>query len=365
MPLVTLLAALGAVQGLLLCVLIVVRFRTAANLPLALLLFAFSLRVGTIPTWNAAAILEHSWLLPVTTTLPFLFGPLLWWYTREVAEGSRPRFVWVHLLPYSLGLVITALGVVLRSPAAHAELVESIFAGAPPARMVALNAVKVLLNAVYVVLAARIAFGRASRRIPPVRTRWTRVLVVASALSLAPYALVAIDSGRTAALADGAVGPFLLVAAAMALLVYSTTVALIVTPELPGCIDEPNGSASHIPESECRRIAELVRDELAGGAYRDPQLSLTALARSIGVHPNSLSAAVNHVYGASFRRIVNHHRVEHFRNVASSSDDRNILDLALDAGFPSKSTFNRVFKEETGLTPSQYLSSIPGRIEKA
>lgn len=363
MPLLAFLAALGAVQGLLLCVLIAVRFRTPANLPLALLLFGFSLRLGTIPTWNAAALLGHPWLLPVTTTLPFLFGPLLWWYTREVSSGSRPRFVWLHLLPYALGVATTGLGVVVRSPAAHAELVESIFAGAPPARMVALNAVKVMLNAVYVALAARVAFGRASRLVAHARTRWTRVLVIASALSLAPYALVAVDPGRTAALAGGAAGPFLVLAAAMALLVYTTTVVLIATPELPGCTDEPDGSASRIPASECQRIADLVRAALSGGAYRDPELSLARLAGTLGVHPNSLSAAVNHVYGESFRRIVNRHRVDHFC-AAASSDGRSILDLALDAGFPSKSTFNRVFKEVAGLTPSQYLSTIPGRNEQ-
>lgn len=146
----------------------------------------------------------------------------------------------------------------------------------------------------------------------------------------------------------------------MAILVYTTTVALIVTPEAPGCADRPDHPGPTIPESECRRIAGLVRAELDDGVYRDPSLSLVRLARRLGVHPNSLSAAVNHVYGASFRRIVNRHRVEHFRAAAVSRNGHSILDLAFDAGFPSKSTFNRVFKEETGLTPSDYLRTIVG-----
>ena len=32
-----------------------------------------------------------------------------------------------------------------------------------------------------------------------------------------------------------------------------------------------------------------------------------------------------------------------------------ILALALDAGFSSKTTFNRVFKEHIGYTPKEYL----------
>lgn len=359
MPLVTLLAALGAVQGLLLCVLIVVRFRTPANIPLALLLFVFSLRLGTIPSWNAAALLDHPWLLPVTTALPFLFGPLLWWYSSEVLTRSRPRLVWMHLLPYALGAVTLGVEVAVRSPASYAALVESIFAGSPPVHMLVLNVAKVTLGLVYVALAARIAFGRPVGSGSRVRTNWTRSLVIASTISLGSYAIVAVDPGRTAALADGAEGPFLLVAAAMALLVYTTTVALMVTPEVPGCADQPNHPGPHIPESECRRIADLARAALAGGAYQDPTLSLSRLSTTVGVHPNSLSGAINHVYGESFRRIVNRYRVEHFRAAAVSRNGHSILELALDAGFPSKSTFNRVFKEETGLTPSQYLSSVP------
>ncbi len=360
MLLLAYLAALGAVQGLLLCALIVGRFRTPANLPLALLLFAFSLRLGTIPTWNAGALLEYPWLLPATTPLPFLFGPLLWWYTRELVRRSRPRLVALHLLPFALGVVIAGAGVLLRSPDAHASLVSSIFAGNPPLGMVLPNIAKVAVNVVYVALAARIAFGVHSRALPAARVRWTRVFVVASALSLGSYAIVAVDPGHTAALVDGVVAPFLIVAGAMALLVYTTTVALIATPELPGCTDArdaPGAAASHIPQDECRRIADLVRTELEGGAYLDPQLSLPGFAHTLDVHPNTLSAAVNHVFGMPFRRMVNRYRVDHFRSAAASCEEERILDLALDSGFPSKSTFNRVFKDETGLTPSQYLKT--------
>jgi AraC-like DNA-binding protein len=43
------------------------------------------------------------------------------------------------------------------------------------------------------------------------------------------------------------------------------------------------------------------------------------------------------------------------------SKNFNLLTLALDAGFASKSTFNQVFKKQTGQTPSTYRSSVAGQ----
>jgi hypothetical protein len=78
-----LVATVGAVQGFLLLVLVGLRFRRRENLPLAVLLLVYSVRMGTIPLWNPATMTQYPWLFPVTTPLPFLFGPLLWWYTTS------------------------------------------------------------------------------------------------------------------------------------------------------------------------------------------------------------------------------------------------------------------------------------------
>ena len=41
-----------------------------------------------------------------------------------------------------------------------------------------------------------------------------------------------------------------------------------------------------------------------------------------------------------------------------ASTKSNVLEVALDSGFNSESTFNRVFREMTGQTPAQFRKSL-------
>ena len=42
---------------------------------------------------------------------------------------------------------------------------------------------------------------------------------------------------------------------------------------------------------------------------------------------------------------------------------QSILELAFEAGFSSKSTFNRVFKERVGVAPSDYVHLVDAQSE--
>ncbi|PMD90332.1 hypothetical protein BWI97_22835 [Siphonobacter sp. BAB-5405] len=90
--------------------------------------------------------------------------------------------------------------------------------------------------------------------------------------------------------------------------------------------------------------------------YQNPELTLVSLAARLGLSPNVVSRTINTGFGQSFAEYINTHRVEEVKRRLEAGDAERftLLALALEAGFPSKTTFNRVFKEQTGCTPKMY-----------
>ncbi len=359
-------ATIGAVQGALLLILVALRYRRLQNLPLALLLLVYSLRLGTIPLWNPVSMSENPWLFPLTTPLPFLFGPLLWRYTHELSDDSGVRSTsrtLLHFLPYVLDFVFTALLVVVLSDGAYRAMVTAIFDGNPPLHLIIRNSGKVVVNVVYVALAARLAFRRsATAEMTRHQRMWLRWLVVSPVASLVLFCFVALSPAASRQLAGGNAGPFVLLSIAMALLIYIFSLLILLAPEVPSgrTINPRYARGTQRSEDEFRTIMNRVDTLFTAGEYRDPELSLDSLADSIGVHPNQLSHAINHVRRMSFPAFVNKLRLDYFVKRAEEGDleQTTILDLAFEAGFSSKSTFNRVFKASYRISPSQFKHSI-------
>lgn len=89
-------------------------------------------------------------------------------------------------------------------------------------------------------------------------------------------------------------------------------------------------------------------------SYRNSELSLAKLANAIGLSPHHLSEVLNQHAGQNFNHFINAYRVKEVCLGLSSLSSVNVLDIAMQAGFSSKSTFNTIFKKITGLTPTQY-----------
>lgn len=94
--------------------------------------------------------------------------------------------------------------------------------------------------------------------------------------------------------------------------------------------------------------------------YLQCKLSISDLADQLGISSHYLSEIINLEFEQSFYDFINSYRINEFieKLKDNSSNDITLLGLAFDSGFNSKSSFNRIFKKFTGLTPSEYASQI-------
>lgn len=102
--------------------------------------------------------------------------------------------------------------------------------------------------------------------------------------------------------------------------------------------------------------AWLARIETEGW-WRDPEMDVAALAAGLGTNTNSLSRALNAAEGGVSTALARM-RCEHVAARLRAGDDGDLLALALDSGFGSKASFNRLFRARFGVTPSAYRRRV-------
>ncbi len=133
-----------------------------------------------------------------------------------------------------------------------------------------------------------------------------------------------------------------------------------VQSELKGKVAAP---IPPLPEADAlaQRLEKiLVVDE----AYLDEDLTLGKLAELLPTTDKKLSLLLNQHLATSFYDLINQHRVEAVKQMMTNDrfGRRPNIEIAYACGFKSKSSFNRVFKKQTGLTPGLFRGKT---LEKA
>lgn len=88
--------------------------------------------------------------------------------------------------------------------------------------------------------------------------------------------------------------------------------------------------------------------------YLDNKLRLSDISGKLDSPSHVISRVINEVSGKSFPQYVNHLRIERAKEHLLQENDKKVIAIAFESGFRSLSVFNRVFKEISGLNPSEY-----------
>jgi AraC-like DNA-binding protein len=275
---------------------------------------------------------------------------VFWLFARALfVDGFRPR-VWHGVL----WLIIVAAGVI------EVLMLEAVSSPAAAPLGIALTVQTVLfaiLGGIQAVASWRDDLVEPRRRL--------RLFVVGAT---AVYILVNAGTGflhvglgsEARSLMQIVVLALILVAAAAALLRVSGEAGLF--PE-PAPAARACGCAERVATSpDPALVAALERMMTVDRAYRQEGLSIGELALRLGLPEYRLRQLINQGLGyRNFASFLNFYRIADAKAALADAAQAEvpILTIALDAGFNSLGPFNRAFKAQTGMTPSEFRRRRP------
>lgn len=95
--------------------------------------------------------------------------------------------------------------------------------------------------------------------------------------------------------------------------------------------------------------------------YLTRNLKMVDLANKLGVSEYKVSRAIRQHFAApNFNHFINSLRIEHAKNLLEQKESQHwtILVIALESGFSSLATFNRVFKAQLGYAPNEHRKIV-------
>jgi AraC-like DNA-binding protein len=310
--------------------------------------------LGAYDRWPALSVLVAPAVLA--------YGPLFFLYIREMTAPDKRRRASdaLHALPLLLGALAYAA---YLGPAGRGAGPSGLLGFAARSPWIVVLGLSTIQTIFYVAAVIRLLRDHSARvratysMIERVNLGWLRwrLAVYAAIWTVGLALMAAVGFGNRA----GVVGQ--VVAFLIALNTFAAGYRAMLQPEIFFGPAEGGPGRRYDRSSLTAENAALYRARLLEGMerekfYLDPEISLPRLAQALDIPVAHLSRVINDLLGRNFYEFINRYRVEAAQARLSSPDAGRdkLIAVALECGFNSLATFNRVFKELTGRTPSDY-----------
>ena len=308
-------------------------------------------------------------LYELSYQLPFLYGPLIYLFVRQLIQRDRFRQVDLfHFTPFVILFFYFSLGY------SYAESPTMLFPFLFAKFRLVLQLVSVYVYHWLAFHCIKTHADQIDRYYPVQQFQWIRKFIIVSLVVCLGVAVLNFAMIRLYPQLDYVRPGFLI----LTLFIYWISYEALHHPEvfsvvkgyavnLPQAKDNIPTLTVHRPPKKYLR-SNLTEDQ-AGRIinslekimdhekpYLDSGLSIDQLAALVDSNRHQLSQVLNEKLNKSFYDYVNQFRVSEAKSLLTDPGRTNhkIASIAYDAGFNSLSTFNEVFRKSTGQTPSQF-----------
>lgn len=297
----------------------------------------------------------------------FLIPPLIYIYVKSLFIESKTLLKdhLVHFIPFVLYLILYSLPSSLHMDFYHIEVIQS---------HIELALEKDLYGIVYFILSLRLfyQFKKSMKEnysnMDEKSFLWIeKFLISFLAVLLVDFLLTVSElSFGYDIFWDSYITVIFLIVAISYLGYYGLTQSTIFLPDF--LIEthltqnnEVSDSNSYIKNDEKellkRKFYEQMEDKKL---YLSPDLSLKLLAEEMEISERKLSAFFSEILNSNFYDSINSFRVNEAKTILKSDiiENHSITGIGLSCGFKSKSSFYRIFKKHTKMSPSTYRTAV-------
>jgi AraC-like DNA-binding protein len=305
----------------------------------------------------------------------FTYGPLLFLYVKYITN-PRLKFNWLALLHFIPFIVFLTVSVIFRAQ----PLLENLRNFFVPDRFISLRIVYSTCFFLSVTIYSILTFIEIKRHQDNLKNlvsytsgvitlNWLKIVSISFYTA---YFILFILGGLNMIGNYIPFDPYFVIFGFIALFsfvysFYGIKQPVIFGQELKPDENEKKDSEKYIKsglkESQAERyLQKLVSYVEDNKPYLDRDLNINDLALMTGIPRHHITQVLNEKYRRNFFTFINEYRIKEVIERFSDPKNNNftILAIAFDAGFNSKTTFNSIFKSQTGITPSQFRQKSTG-----
>jgi AraC-like DNA-binding protein len=352
-----------------------------SNRWIGLLILDISL-LGLMPELDKQGLIWHNpRLLYALFPSTFVLGPLIYLYTRSLIFGGDklPRKKYLHFLPMLLDMKHQVILFLFLTGILSIPAVENVYSGASMQHFLFLQddlwkaLLAMLSTVIYCIISYRLVVSYQVNNETSIYKltdiKWVKKLlrIVFGLMLLWLFCTIITQVLHINSFAWPV---YLLYVPAMIFVYWLGMSTYIRQSRMTGeevvAYNRPPVKLQFAEDDAARYSRQLTDMVETDKLYLNPLIKIDDLAANLNISEKALSNLLNQYIGKNFNDFINEYRVEEAKKklVDPALSQFTIAAIAYECGFNSLATFQRCFKQFTGITPSKYQNgTIPSKLQ--